>query len=154
MKLRPLTTADADACYALFYRTVRGGTGAFYTIDQQEAWAPDAPRAGDDWPAHLTQGFAICATKHDWIVGFFTMGADGHIDFAYVALEEMGKGTATALYEMCEYTARAAGLTGMTTEASHLARRFFTKHGWVTDARQTVIRGGVGIDNFRMFKLL
>ncbi|WP_417241482.1 GNAT family N-acetyltransferase [Celeribacter sp.] len=158
MKLRSLTTADADACYALFHRTVHGGTGAFYDAAQRAAWAPDRPRApdtwSDTWPARLTEGFTVCATKRGAITGFFTMGHDGHIDFAYVALEEMGTGTATALYDACEFAARSLGLDLMTTEASHLAQRFFTKRGWVTDARQTVIRDGVGIDNFRMFKVL
>ncbi|WP_417270292.1 GNAT family N-acetyltransferase [Celeribacter sp.] len=154
MNLRPLTPSDADACYALFHRTVHGGTGAFYDTAQRAAWAPPRPRDPDTWRSQLTEGFAICATTGDTITGFFTMGHDGHIDFAYVALEDMGKGTATALYDACELTARALGLEIMTTEASHLAQRFFTKRGWVTDARQTVIRDGVGIDNFRMFKVL
>ncbi|SFI55601.1 GNAT family N-acetyltransferase [Celeribacter neptunius] len=154
LKLRTLSEADADACYALFHRTVHGGTGAFYEAEQRAAWAPDRPHAPETWPARLTEGFSICATRGSRIVGFFTMGHDGHIDFAYVALEEMGKGTAARLYEACETEARRLGLQHMETEASHLARRFFEKRGWRVVARQTVIRDSVGIENFRMEKRL
>ena len=99
------------------------------------------------------------ATRWGKIVGFFTMGTDGHIDFAYVLPNEMGKGTAGALYEACETKARAMGLPLMTTDASHLARRFFEKHGWHATAQQVVIRTGadgesVGIENTRMEKAL
>lgn len=149
-----MQASDAGDCYALFVRTVHGGTGQFYTKEQQLAWAPPRPTPPDGWAERLTNGFALCATRWGRIVGFFTMGSDGHIDFAYVALEEMGQGTASALYEACEREARRAGLSVMTTEASHLARRFFEKRGWRVDARQTVIRHSVGIENFRMSKEL
>lgn len=152
--VRPITAKDADACYALFHRTVHGGTGAFYTAAQRAAWAPDRDHAPKTWPARLTAGYAICATRWGRLKGFFTMGHDGHIDFAYVALEEMGKGTAAKLYDACETEARRLGLPYMDTEASHLARRFFEKRGWRVTARQTVIRDGVGIENFRMEKAL
>ncbi|WP_417253658.1 GNAT family N-acetyltransferase [Celeribacter sp.] len=154
MKLRPLTHKDARACYALFHRTVHGGTGAFYDATQRAAWAPDLKDAPDSWPERLTAGFSVCATRWGRIRGFFTMGHDGHIDFAYVALEEMGKGTAGRLYEACEAEARRLGLSHMETEASHLARRFFERRGWTVVARQTVIRDSVGIENFRMEKRL
>ncbi|AJE48176.1 GNAT family N-acetyltransferase [Celeribacter indicus] len=154
MNLRPLTPADAAACYALFHRTVHGGTGAFYSAEQRAAWAPARDRAPETWPERLTSGFAICATRRGRIVGFFTMGHDGHIDFAYVALEEMGRGTAGRLYDACEAEARRLGLPQMDTAASHLARRFFEKRGWRVTARQTVIRASVGIENFRMEKSL
>lgn len=152
MKLRPLHRKDADRCYALFHRTVHGGTGAFYTPEQRAAWAPARPHAPDTWPDRLTEGFSICATRWGKIRGFFTMGHDGHIDFAYVALEDMGKGTAALLYQACETEARRLGLSQMETEASHLARRFFEKRGWHVVARQSVIREGVAIENFRMKK--
>lgn len=154
MKVRALTQGDAEACYALFYDSVHNGTAAFYDKAQRDAWAPTRDGAPFDWSIKLTCGVSLCATKWSKIVGFFTLGADGHIDFAYVAPNEMGKGTAGVLYEACEAEARRLGLTILDTEASHLAKRFFEKRGWQVDARQTVIRNGVGIENFRMSKVL
>lgn len=154
MKIRPLTPDDAAACYALYHRTVHGGTGAFYSAEQQAAWAPPQPRNPERWQEVMRAHFSAAATRRGKIVGFFTLEADGHLDFAYVALEEMGKGTALRLYEACEAEARRMGLDKMTTEASFLARRFFLKRGWQVDARQTVIRDSIGLDNFRMSKVL
>ena len=154
MKFRAVTPEDAESCYALLYRAVHEGTGRFYTPMQQAAWAPIDPRDAANWPTRLTNGFSIAATKWGKIVGFFTMGTDGHIDFAYVAPEEMGRATARKLYNLCEIEARRLGLKEMTTDASHLAKRFFEKRGWDVTARQTVVRDGTAIDNFRMSKRL
>lgn len=154
MNIRPLTPKDTTACHALFVRAVQEGAAAFYTQEQRDAWAPPHAKAPKEWSDRLTAGHAVCATRWGRLRGFFTMGYDGHIDFAYVAPEDMGKGTAQRLYESCEAKARAWGLSVMDTEASHLAKRFFEKHGWHVTARQVVIRNGVGIDNFRMEKSL
>lgn len=154
MKLSPLTQNDADVCYDVFFRAVHGGTDAFYSAPQQSAWAPARTSAPNDWPQRLTQGFALGAKRWGKIVGFMTMGHDGHIDFAYVLPSEMGKGTAGKLYDACETEARRLGLEVMDTEASHLAKRFFEKRAWHVTARQMVIRDGVGIENFRMEKEL
>ena len=154
MKISPLTQADADMCYDVFLHAVHEGTGDFYTKTQQLAWAPLRTSRPKDWSECVTQGYALTAKRWGKIVGFMTMGTDGHIDFAYVLPNEMGKGTATKLYEACEAEARRLGLSVMDTEASHLAKRFFEKHGWQVTARQTVIRDGVGIENFRMEKSL
>ena len=40
----------------------------------------------------------------------------------------------------------------LTTEASHLARRFLLKQGWTELAAQEVEIGGVRLVNFRMTK--
>ena len=153
MKLRPLTPKDAAACYGVFYHAVHEGTAAHYSLEQRRAWAP-SQTPPEDWSRRLCEGFAICATRWGKLVGFFTMGHDGHIDFAYVLPKEMRKGTAGRLYEACERHARQQGLRLLTTEASHLALRFFEKHGWKPVAKQVVIRQGVGIENTRMEKHL
>lgn len=154
MKLTPLTQKDAQACYDVFVHAVHGGTAAFYSPEQQAAWAPKDALMPETWPARMTLGVAIGAKRWGKIVGFMTMGFDGHIDFAYVLPTEMGKGTAGKLYDACEAEARHLGLTVLDTEASHLAKRFFEKRGWHVTARQMVIRNGVGIENFRMEKSL
>lgn len=83
-----------------------------------------------------------------------TLGDDGYLDFAYVSPPMMGSGLAGAIYDAIEAQARKAGMNVLSTEASHLARRFLTRRGWITDARQSVIRHGVAITNFRMSKAL
>lgn len=156
MKIRPIIPKDARACYAVFFRAVHEGAAAQYSVEQRRAWAP-SKTPPEEWSARLGAGFAICATRWGKVVGFFTMGEDGHIDFAYVLPSEMGKGAparsaAGRLYEACETHARQRDLPILTTEASHLAQRFFEKRGWRRVAKQVVIRNGVGIENTRMEK--
>ncbi|RPE71070.1 GNAT family acetyltransferase [Pacificibacter maritimus] len=150
MKLRPLTQSDAKACAEVFYQAVHIGAQSHYTQEQRFAWAPSAMDI--DLSAYITTGFSLGATRFGRLVGFFVMGDDGHIDFAYVLPNEMGKGTARALYEACEAEARAKGLEVIDTQASHLAKRFLEKRGWRVTAQQVIIRNGVGIENFRMEK--
>ncbi|HHB80536.1 MAG TPA: GNAT family N-acetyltransferase [Aliiroseovarius sp.] len=82
--------------------------------------------------------------------GFMTMGWDGFVDFAYVLPEAMGTGVAPALHEAIVHVARELKLQKLEVEASHLARRFFLKHGWEELCEQQVERRGVRITNFRM----
>ena len=75
---------------------------------------------------------------------------DGYLDFAYVAPDAMGQGVAKALYDAILAVAEKAGLARLTSEASHLARRFFERQGWRVVEEQSVARNGVTLTNFRM----
>ena len=83
-----------------------------------------------------------------------TMGHDGHLDFAYVTPDFGGRGVARALYARIENTAREQGLITLTTQSSLSALPFFERQGWTREARQSVIRHGVALTNYRMFKNL
>ncbi|MGB8621910.1 MAG: GNAT family N-acetyltransferase, partial [Paracoccaceae bacterium] len=108
-----------------------------------------------DWEERLLTGICLVAeAPRGTAVGFATLSADGYLDFLYVAPDWMGRGVAGALYDPLEMQARAFGVTALSTEASHLARRFLERRGWRVEARQSVIRHGVPITNFRMEKQL
>jgi len=147
--VRPYRATDAPACFAIFTAAVHRGAQAFYSAEERAAWAPlkDMPQ---DWPDRLAQPVTLIAAVGGAPAGFMSLGRDGHIDLAYVTPEVMGRGVAAALYDALLGEARALGMTLLETEASHLARRFFEKHGWQVTARQSVIRRGVAITNFRM----
>ncbi|MEX5726846.1 putative acetyltransferase [Rhodovulum iodosum] len=149
VRLRAARPGDGPACHAVFHAAVHQGAAAFYSAEERAAWAPTAD-APPDWEAQLLSGLTLIAERRGRIAGFMTMGADGHIDFAYVAPRFMGRGVSDALCGALESRARAAGLSLLTTEASHLARSFFLRRGWRETARQTVIRRGVALMNFRM----
>lgn len=151
--LRPGRPGDGPSAAAVFHAAVHEGASAFYTPEERAAWSPAPP--DDGWEARLLAGTCLVAeAAGGQMAGFMTLGDDGHLDFAYVAPAWMGKGVADALYAQLEAQARARGLRVLDTAASHLARRFFARHGWQTVARQSVIRGGVAITNFRMEKPL
>lgn len=153
-RLRSARPDDAAACYAVLYASVHGGTDRFYSPAERMAWAPD-PTPPEGWQDQLLAGYCCVATDHeDRIIGFMTMAEDGFLDFAYVTPDWMGRGAAAALYDRIEDWARTQSLSLLTTEASHLSQRFLTRRGWITTARQSVIRHSVALTNFRMEKPL
>ncbi|PWE34330.1 GNAT family N-acetyltransferase [Maritimibacter sp. 55A14] len=153
MRLRRYRPADAAPAYALFRRAVHKGAAAAYSAEERRAWAPDREMPAD-WPARLGAHITWLAFHRHRLAGFMTLARDGHLDLAYVAPEAMGRGVADALYARLEAEARARGLPVLDTAASHLARSFFLRHGWQVAARQSVIRNGVALTNFRMEKCL
>ena len=155
MRIRSLKKTDSHACHAVLLRAVHEGTSGFYTRQQQNAWAPKTSFDKAQWTTRLTKGYSVGG--FDWrgrLQGFFTMGHDGHVDFAYVLPHRRRSGLAGQLYAHCEEHARLSGLALLTTDASHLAKSFFEKQGWQAIAAQTVIRDGIGIENFRMEKTI
>jgi putative acetyltransferase len=103
------------------------------------------------WEERLEALTAFVATANGAPVGFLLMGPDGFIDLFYIAPPFMGSGLGERLYESARVEAKSLGLSGMSTEASHLARSFFARQGWQIEARQTVVRAATPITNFRMF---
>lgn len=149
MWVRRYQPDDASACAALFYRAVHEGAAVAYSPQQREAWAKQVPEA-EFWHRRLSNDVCFVAERDGSVAGFMTLEEDGYVGLAYVAPEEMGRGTAAALYAALLNTATCKGLKSLTTEASHLARPFFEKFGWQVVTPQQVERHGVLIPNFKM----
>lgn len=152
--IRPGRPGDGAAAFAVLHAAVHQGATAFYSASERQAWAPEqTPPPG--WEAELLRGHArVAQDRRGALIGFMTLGTDGFLDFAYVTPGWMGKGVANALYDAIEAAAHDAGLPVLSTEASHLAQRFLSRRGWRTVARQSVIRHGVALTNFRMERAL
>lgn len=154
-RIRSGRKGDGPAAARLFYEAVHRGTGDRYSDRERHAWAPCPDRPEPEWEARLLSGLCLVADHgRGRLAGFMTLGHDGHLDFAYVAPDHAGTGLSDTLYTRLETEARQRGLNILTTEASHLARSFLHRHGWTTEARQSVIRNGVALTNFRMQKML
>ena len=80
--------------------------------------------------------------------------ATGYLDLAFVEKGAQGTGVAEAAYLVLENRARAARLSRLSSDASHLAKPFFARHGWACLGPQTVERDGVTLENWRMEKAL
>ncbi|MCA8882047.1 MAG: GNAT family N-acetyltransferase [Rhodobacteraceae bacterium] len=152
-RIRPFRAEDALPLRALYYRAVQEGAARFYDQRQRDAWAR-APEMPPDWRDRLGREITLVAEDARGPVGFMTLGHDGHLDLAFVAPEAMGTGIAAALHDRLLVEAEARGIAHLTTEASHLARRFFLRQGWREIAEQQVDLGGVRLTNFRMEKRL
>ena len=147
--LRAAQPGDGAPAWAVVRRAVHEGAAGAYTPEQRRAWAP-GPEAPPGWEAGLLAGHTVLAERRRRMTGFMTLAGDGHLDYAYVLPEAMGTGLSDRLLDAIEAQAHALGLVVLTTEASHLARRFLVRRGWRVAARQDVIRNGVALTNFRM----
>lgn len=149
MWVRRYQHADASACAVLFYRAVHEGAAGAYTEAERAAWVQDVPETAF-WDKRLSNDTCFVAEREGAVVGFMTLEGDGFIGLAYVAPEEMGRGTAAALYAALLNEATVKRLKSLTTEASYLAKPFFEKFDWQVILPQKIERNGVAIANFKM----
>jgi len=149
LRLRPARPGDGPATHAVFFAAVREGAAAHYSDAERKAWAP-SPEAPSSWEPRLLAGTTVVAEERGRIVGFMTLGSDGFLDLAYVDPGWIGRGVGGLLHRAILEIARRAGLALLATEASLVARGFFHRQGWRETARQSVIRHGVALTNFRM----
>ncbi|WP_175566907.1 GNAT family N-acetyltransferase [Rhodovulum sp. ES.010] len=125
------------------------GTSGAYGPEERAAWAP-SPDPVPGWEQRLLAATTILAEARGRLFGFMTLAPDGHLEFAYVAPSHMGRGVGSALHAAVLDAGRDAGLDMLTTEASLVARPFLARRGWCETGRQSVIRNGVALTNFRM----
>ena len=149
--VRAFRDEDAAATAQIFFDAVRDGAQAHYDEAQRQAWAPHVPETAE-WLNRLKPQMVLVAEQKDRVVGFMTLTADGCIDLAYVAPDQIGQGVAKQLYDAVLAEAVGRGLPSLHVEASRLARGFFERQGWSVVRPQTVLRGGVDVPNFVMRK--
>ncbi|MGL4281677.1 MAG: GNAT family N-acetyltransferase [Albidovulum sp.] len=147
--VRPYRPEDRAACARVFYRAVREGAAAAYDQAQREAWAP-SPEPDLATPDKLRLQWCWVAERGGAVAGFMSIEPSGYLDMAFVLPEEMGKGTADALYSALMARVRDEGLSHLTVTASHLARRFFARHGWTLDRKEDLAADGQIYEVFRM----
>jgi putative acetyltransferase len=140
---------DLDAVYAIFVASVREGAARFYDEAQRTAWAPNDV-AYPGWRDRLGDAVTYVAEDAGTLVGFFAMTHAGHLDFAYVAPSQMGRGVASALYAAVMADPDLARVQAFDIQASHFSRRFLLKQGWQDAPAETVERFGQQLTVFRM----
>ncbi|USG61413.1 GNAT family N-acetyltransferase [Sneathiella marina] len=151
--IRPYCASDAQQTARVFYDSVHIGAASFYSLAQRQAWAPEIPKP-PLWGQRLANATTMVAVKNNRVVGFMSLTGGGMLDLAYVLPAVMGMGVAEDLYRKILEIAQDRDLVALGTEASHMARRFFLKHGWREVTEQTVERNGVELTNFLMAKYL
>lgn len=150
LTVRPYRDDDRAAAALIFFRAVREGAANFYNTAQCAAWAPDPE---PDWaaPDKLLDQWCWVAERDGQPVGFMSLEHSGHLDMAFVLPEEMGRGTADALYDALTKQMHKAGLQRLTVTASQLARRFFLRKGWQVSWMENLEADGQVYIVFRMF---
>jgi putative acetyltransferase len=152
--VRRFHSYDAAAVARVFREAVLITAAAAYTPEQLRVWA----QAADDEAAlaqRLTQGTTLVAEDNDGIVAAFGQREPaGHIAYLYCAPRFGRRGVASLLLRRLEATAAEAAIPQLTTDASHVARPFFTRHGFTEVRSERVTRDGVELERFHLVKVL
>lgn len=154
MWVRDATPADAGALAAIYYRAVQIGAAEVYSEKQRDAWAGQQPTP-ERWAERLNGLLTLVADTGTAPIGFMSLRLeDGYLDLAFVDPDHRRTGVSRDIYAVLENRARAAGLTHLSTHASHMAKRFFQREGWQVVNAALVKRGDVTLENWVMEKAL
>lgn len=153
MIVRPYRAADAEAIVRLFYDAVHAVEDAHYSAAERAAWAP-VPPDPERWHRRMTQRRTLVLEAEGEVLAFAELEPDGHLDMFYCRPDRQRQGIGTQLYAAVEAAAGGAGMPLLTIEASRPGRGFFERQGFRLLRRQTVVREGIALVNFRMEKRL
>ncbi len=148
-RIRAMTPADAEGLAGLMHVAIHEGAAGAYTPSQLAAWSPEPRRAGE-FLERVADQTVLVAEDGCGLAGFFTLTSTGVLDLAFVRPDRKGGGLAARLHDAILAAARDQGLSALTVDASHLARRFLEKRGWRLVETRTVERRGVTLKNHRM----
>jgi len=149
--LRAARPGDGVGALDVIHSAVLVGAQAHYSQPERDAWA-NSPTADGLETAMLSGDTVVAQNRSGQMIGFMTLGPDGYLDFAYVLPDHIGTGLSDCLYDEIEDIATTRRYAVLSCEASLLSRSFLQRKGWHVVARQTVVRDGVGLTNFRMEK--
>ncbi|MEZ6003492.1 MAG: GNAT family N-acetyltransferase [Planctomycetota bacterium] len=149
VNIRLFVPADAEVCARIFFAAVHRGARDLYDEAQRRAWLPEQ-WSGDRLLQRLQGQTVFVAELDGRVLGFMSLRSDGHVDFAYLSPDSMGKGIAARLLERVQQVAAERGLPRLTVDASELALRFLLKYGWQVTERRELLRDGVVLCQFGM----
>lgn len=150
----PLSRDDAKEAARLFHATVHTVNARDYSPSQVGAWAPNDESFLESIAAKLAGQRGICIKECGILLGFGTLDENSDIDMLYVHKDRQGQGIARRILLELEAIAIASGKTTVSADASLTAQPFFERMGYATVRKQTVMRRGVELTNFRMEKRL
>lgn len=153
IQIRPYKPLDAWRVTEIFYNSVHAIDDRFYSLQEINAWA-QLPVDYLGWRKRLDAHRVDVAEIDGEVVGFAAMEPDGYIDWIYTHSDFQRRGVAGGLYTCLEQRARAEGVSRLTVHASHVARPFFERQGFVVLAQNEVERNGVRLTNWLMEKTL
>ncbi|SFC60512.1 Acetyltransferase, GNAT family [Polaromonas sp. OV174] len=153
LRIRNFRAGDEAALRAVFHASIHGLAGRDYSPEQLNAWAPLDYDAAP-WGERMRANQPFVAEIDGEVVGYADLQASGYIDHFFVAATHAGRGVGAALMAHIHQAAARGGITRLFADVSLRAEPFFSRHGFVLEARQQVERRGVVLRNARMYKLL
>ncbi|ALO67066.1 acetyltransferase [Arthrobacter alpinus] len=152
--IRPYSLADAADTLSIFHAAVTETASADYSPEQIQAWARPDDRDLSTWHAAMQKRNSYVATVNEEPAGFSDVDLQGYIDMMFVGPRFLRLGVARHLLAHVEAHARAGLLTELSANVSITARPFFERFGFVVQAEQHPVMGGVQLTNYAMKKNL
>jgi len=137
----------------LFMSSVHTLARDFYTEEQLDAWAP-ADYDKQAWASKIAALRPFVATVDGQVAGYADLQETGYIDHFFVSGDFSGRGVGSALVQHIHGVAAKRGVLRLSAYVSLSAEKFFTKHGFLVDERQTAVVMGIPLTNARMSKAL
>ncbi len=154
LAFRPaLLPRDAELLADLFTASVMELGQDYYDEEELEAWASSAEDV-EAFGAALAPMLTLFAMKDGEEAGFVTLKDNAHIHMLYVSPDHAGQGVGKALVQAAETMAKHRGATGLTVDASDMAKHLFETLGYAPQRRNSVNVAGVWLANTTMSKQL
>jgi putative acetyltransferase len=154
IEIRPYRSDDAGGTLDVFLAAVTETAAADYSPEQIKAWSGPEERNEPEWHRARSDRNTYVAVVGDEIAGFSDVSDGGYIDMMFVSPRHARQGVAKALVALLSKLAQEGGARSLTAGVSITARPFFESQGFVVQAEQHPIIGGVQMTNFRMSKKL
>lgn len=153
MIIRPYRPSDMDALATVYRDAVKGIGATAYDPEQVAVWA-SFPDEIEGFRASFGQGLTLVAEENDHVAAFGQLHPIAHIALLYTAPAFARRHLATEIYTQLEAYARQHGVKRLHTEASRIAKHFFTHMGFSVVTPERVVRQGVEFERFIMEKML
>ena len=147
--IRVFRTGDEAALRDVFFTSVHALACRNYTPAELAAWAPPQYDAAA-WAARLQANQPFVAQIGGVPAGFADVQESGYIDQFFVAAAFAGRGLGQALMARLLAEAAKRRIPMVWANVSLRAEPFFTRHGFILEARQVNTRHGLPLRNARM----
>lgn len=147
IKIEAFKSEDTESIIELFRDTVHHVNSDDYDSSQINSWAPLTVDV-EKWQTSLQKNETLVARIADVIVGFIDIDENNYLDHLYVHKDYQGQSIATLLITTLLENKEGT----ITTDSSITAKPFFEKQGFKVLRKQSVIRDGIELINYKMEK--
>lgn len=151
MKIRKAESEDLDQLRKLFEDTINEICSQDYSKEQLKVWTAAAQKV-QKWRKRIKSQYFIVAEKKNKILGFASLGKEGHVEMIYIHKDYQGKGIGKELLKHIEEKAEKKGEKCLFSNVSITAKPFFKRMGFSTLQEQHNHVEDTVIINFRMKK--
>jgi ribosomal protein S18 acetylase RimI-like enzyme len=137
----------------VLYQAVHAIQDDLYSQAQRKAWTAGIVDS-NKWQKRLLTSKPYLLLIDNKIAGFIELDCDGYIGCLYVAPAMQRRGVASSLLQYVMNIAVEAGLRRLSVHASIVAKPFFEKFYFEVETENKVMREGIELTNYSMYKQL